>query len=168
MKKLLLAATAVGGIALFAGNAFAASDYQCRNYAQSQADQYAPNGKGALVGGLLGAGAGALIGGISHGNAGTGAIVGGVGGAVIGGAANQGERDRIYRQAYRDCMGSGPRAPAQPIYSPQPYDAGPPPPGYGQQWWMNACSQKYGTFQWSGPHAGQFKGFDGYWHWCNI
>ena len=33
---------------------------------------------------------------------------------------------------------------------------------------MNACSQKYSSFQWTGPHAGQFKGFDGYWHWCNL
>ena len=136
---------------------------ECRSYAQAQADRYNPNGQGALVGGALGAGLGAIIAGASGGNAGTGAIAGGVGGAVIGGVGNQNERERVYRQAYWDCMGSGPRAPAQPVYDP-----GAPPPGYGQQSWMNACAQKYNSFQWSGRHAGQFKGFDGYWHWCNL
>ena len=37
MKSSLMAVTAVGGVMLFAGNAFAASEYQCRNYeAQSR------------------------------------------------------------------------------------------------------------------------------------
>jgi hypothetical protein len=163
MKKLLMAATALGGVVLFAGNALAASEYQCRAYAQQQADAYAPNGQGALAGGLLGAGAGALIAGIGHGNVGTGALVGGAGGAVIGGVGNQQKRQDIYNQAYWSCMGSGPAVAPQPIY-----DAGPPPPGYGDPSWMQACASKYGSFQWSGPHGGQFKGFDGYWHWCNL
>ena len=46
MKNFLMAATALGGVVLFAGNALAASEYECRNYAQSQADAYAPNGAG--------------------------------------------------------------------------------------------------------------------------
>lgn len=164
MKKFLMAATAVGGIALFAGNALAASDYECRGYAQQQADAYAPNGQGAVAGGLLGALGGAAIAGISGGNAGTGAIAGGVGGAVIGGVGNQQKRQDVYNQAYWDCMNAGRRGPP-----PQPvYDPGAPPPGYGQQWWMNACASKYNSFQWTGPHSGQFKGFDGYWHWCSV
>ena len=162
MKKLLMAAAALGGVVLFAGNALAASEYQCRSYAQQQADTYAPNGQGAVAGGLLGALGGAAIAGIAGGNAGTGAIAGGVGGAVIGGVDNQQKRQQIYNQAYWSCMGSAP-PPAQPIY-----DAGPPPPGYGDPNWMSACASKYGSFKWSGPHAGQFKGFDGYWHWCNL
>jgi hypothetical protein len=162
MKKLLMAAAALGGVVLFAGNALAASEYQCRAYAQQQADAYAPNGQGAVAGGLLGALGGAAIAGISGGNAGTGAIAGGVGGAVIGGVGNQQNRQQIYNQAYWSCMGSAPQ-PAQPVY-----DAGPPPPGYGQQGWMQACASKYKSFQWSGPLAGKFKGFDGYWHWCNL
>lgn len=48
-------------------------------------DPYSP-GQRAVGGGLLGAGAGAAIGGIAGGNAGTGALVGGALGAV-GGAA---------------------------------------------------------------------------------
>ncbi len=166
MKKFLMAATALGGVALFASNAMAASEYECRAYAQSEADHYAPNGKGALVGGAFGAGLGAIIAGATGGNAGTGALVGGAGGAVLGGAANQDERQRVYRDAYYRCMNSGP-APQRVYDAPPAYDMGPPPPGYGQQWWMKACSQKYGSFKWGGPHAGQFKGFDGYWHWCN-
>ena len=165
MKKLLMAATALGGIALFAGNAFAASDYECRAYAQDQADASNPNGQGAVTGGLLGALGGAAIAGIAHGNVGTGAIAGGVGGAVIGGVGNQDARQRVYQRAYWDCMNSG----RGPRYAPQPvYDAGPPPPGYGDPGWMRACASKYRSFQWSGPHAGQFQGFDGYWHWCNL
>jgi hypothetical protein len=161
MKTVLMAAAA-GGMALLATNAFAASDYQCRVYAQQQADAYAPTGQGLVAGGLLGALGGAVIAGATGGNAGTGAAIGGAGGAIVGGAANQQKRKEIYNQAYWQCMGNQP-APQQPIY-----DAGPPPPGYGQQWWMNACSQKYKSFQWSGPLAGKFKGFDGYWHWCQI
>ena len=53
--------------------------------------------------------------------------------------------------------------------APQPvYDPGAPPPGYGDPGWMRACASKYRSFQWSGPHAGQFQGFDGGWHWCNL
>ena len=164
MNKLLLAVTALAGIALFSGSAFAASDYECRGYAQQQADAYAPNGQGALAGGLLGAGAGALIGGIGHGNVGTGALVGGIGGAVVGGAMNQDKRQQVYNQAYWQCRNSGPRyAAPQPVYDP-----GAPPPGYGDPGWMRACASKYRSFQWSGPHAGQFQGFDGGWHWCNL
>ena len=165
MKKLLMAAAAVGGVVLFAGQALAASDYECRSYAQQQADAYAPNGQGAVAGGLLGALGGAAIAGIAHGNVGTGALAGGVGGAVVGGVGNQANRRDIYDRAYWSCMNSGRRAapPPAPVYDP-----GPPPPGYGDQGWMSACASKYRSFQWSGPHEGQFKGFDGYWHWCNL
>ncbi len=162
MKNLLMAATAVGGMVLFAGNALAASDYQCRSYAQQQADAYAPTGQGLVAGGILGAIGGGLIAGATGGNAGTGAAIGAGGGAIVGGAANQQKRQEIYNQAYYDCMNGGP-PPVQPIYDP-----GPPPPEYGQQWWMNACASKYRSFQWDGVHGGQFKGFDGYWHWCSL
>ncbi len=162
MKKLLMAATALGGVVFFAGNALAASEYQCRAYAQQQADAYAPTGQGLVGGGIIGAIGGGLIAGATGGNVGTGAAIGGVGGAVVGGAANQQKRQEIYNQAYYSCMG-GPRPAPQPVYDP-----GPPPPGYGNPNWMNACAAKYRSFQWSGPHAGQFKGFDSYWHWCNL
>ncbi len=163
MNKLLVAATAACGVVFFAGNALAASEYQCRSYAQSQADAYAPTGQGLVGGAILGAIGGGLIAGATGGNAGTGAAIGAGGGAVVGGAANQQKRQEIYNQAYWDCMGRGGRQAPQPVY-----DAGPPPPGYGQDWWMNACASKYRSFRWDGPHAGQFKGFDGYWHWCSV
>ncbi len=163
MKKLLVAATAVGGIVLFASNAFAASDYQCRNYAQQQADAYAPTGQGLVVGGVLGAITGGLIAGGTGGNAGTGAAIGAGAGALGGGAINQTKRKQIYNDAYASCMGYNSAPPPQPVYDP-----GAPPPGYGQDWWMNACASKYRSFQWTGPHSGQFKGFDSMWHWCNV
>ena len=108
---------------------------------------------------------GAAIAGIAHGNVGTGALAGGVGGAVIGGVGNQQNRQDIYSRAYWDCMNSGQRyAP-----SPQPvYDPVRPLPATVIRAAQRACANKYGSFRWSGPHAGQFQGFDGYWHWCNL
>lgn len=53
-------------------------------------DPYSP-GQRAVGGGLLGAGAGAAIGGLSGGHAGTGALIGGAVGAV-GGAATTPQR----------------------------------------------------------------------------
>ena len=105
MKKLMMTVAALGGVTLFAGNALAASDYDCRVYAEQQANAYAPNGAGAVTGGLLGALGGAAIAGISGGNTGTGAIAGGVGGAVIGGVGNQQNRQQIYNNAYWQCRG---------------------------------------------------------------
>ena len=107
MKKLMMTVAALGGVTLFAGNALAASDYDCRVYAEQQANAYAPNGAGAVTGGLLGALGGAAIAGISGGNTGTGAIAGGVGGAVIGGVGNQQNRQQIYNNAYWQCRGQG-------------------------------------------------------------
>lgn len=160
MKKLMLTVVAIGGIAAFAGSALAGSDYECRIYAQQQADAYNPTGKGAVTGGLLGALGGAGIAGISGGNVGTGAIAGGVGGAVIGGVANQNQRQQIYNNAYWSCRNGPGGTPA--------YNPGTAPPGCGQQWWMQQCAAKYNSFQWSGPNACQFKGYDGYWHWCSV
>ncbi len=158
MKKLVMTVAALGGVTLFAGNALAASDAYCRSYAQQEVNRYAnPVGSAAL--GCLGGGViGSLL---SNGNG--GAIAGGcVAGGATGLVLTDAKRNEIYNQAYWSCRGNG-GGPVQPVYDP-----GPPPPGYGQQWWMQSCAGKYNSFQWTGPHAGQFKGYDGYWHWCSL
>jgi hypothetical protein len=157
----MITVAALAGVALYAGNALAASDYECRIYAQQQADQYNPTGKGLIVGGALGALGGAGIAAIAGGNAGTGAIVGGVAGGTYGGISNQQQRQKVYESAYWSCRNGG--AQPQPVYNP-----GTAPPGCGQQYWMQQCAAKYNSFQWSGPNACQFKGYDGYWHWCSV
>ena len=121
MKTLFTTAALLGGILMFAGTANAASQWQCQQYAQNQADAYAPTGQGLVVGGLLGALGGGAIAGISGGHAETGALIGGVGGAVVGGAANQNKRQQIYNQAFYQCMnggGGGFIAKPKPIYAP--------------------------------------------------
>ena len=58
-------------------------------------------GKGALAGGAIGAGSGALIGQAAGGKAGPGAIIGGAIGALAGGAIGN-EEDRREREALHD------------------------------------------------------------------
>jgi hypothetical protein len=134
MKTLFTTAVLIGGMLMFAGTANAASQWQCQQYAQNQTDSYAPNGQGMVAGGLLGALGGAGIASITHGNAGTGALIGGVGGAVVGGTINQDKRQQIYNQAYYSCMNGGGYARPNPGYA-QPMYAQPvyaPPPLSGQ------------------------------------
>lgn len=59
----------------------------------SCADQGPNTQKGALIGGVLGAGTGAIIGNQS-GHAGTGALIGGASGALIGGAVGKNKDNR--------------------------------------------------------------------------
>ena len=128
MKTLFTSAAVVAGTLLaFAGSAQAASSWQCQQYARQQAEAYAPTGQGLVTGGLLGALGGAGIAGIAGGNAGTGAIVGGVGGALVGGATNQNKRQQIYNNAYYSCMNGGGYAQPAPVVQ-QPV-GGPPPVG---------------------------------------
>jgi hypothetical protein len=161
MKTIVTAAAVLGSVVLLSSSAFAASpgrcDYEARQYANAHASPV-----GGMAGGAaLGAAAGAIISGITGGNVGTGAGVGAGVGAAAGGISQTQKWKDLYNSYYRDCRYGSP--------APQPvYDPGPPPPGYGQQWWMDACASKYRSFQWTGRHAGQFKGFDGYWHWCNV
>ncbi len=162
MKTIVMAAAVLSGVALLSSGAYAKSPGQCDYEARQYADAHANPAGGLLGGAAVGAAAGAIISGIAGGNVGTGAGVGAGVGAAAGGIS-QGEKwKQFYNAYYHDCLYGG-AAPAQPIYDP-----GAPPPGYGQQWWMNACAAKYNSFRWDGPHAGQFKGYDGYWHWCNV
>lgn len=160
MKKLMTAVAVLGGAMVIAGGAYAKTpgqcDYEARNYANANAS---PVG-GAAGGALFGAFGGAAISGLTGGNVGTGAAIGAGVGAAAGGISQSAKWQQLYNSYYQNCVYG---APPQKVYDP-----GPPPPGYGQQWWMNACDAKYASFQWTGPHAGQFKGFDGYWHWCKI
>jgi hypothetical protein len=115
MKKILMTVAALGGIALFAGDALAASDAYCRNYAQNEVNRYAnPVGSAAL--GCVGGGIiGSLL---SNGNGGAVA-----GGCVAGGATTlvltDAKRRQIFDQAYNQCR-YGNAGPAQPIYAPIP------------------------------------------------
>jgi len=161
MKTIVTAAAVLSGLVLLSSAAYAKSPGQCDYEARQYANAHASPVGGVAGGAALGAAAGAIISGITGGNVGTGAGVGAGVGAVAGGVTQTEKWKQLYNAYYHDCVYGGPPAPA-PVY-----DVGPPPPGYGQPWWMQACDAKYRSFQWSGPHRGQFKGFDGYWHWCN-
>lgn len=131
-------------------DAFQVDDSVCREWAQNQAGWNANQtvnenvAGGAIAGGALGAGAGALIGAAS-GNAGPGAAIGAgaglLGGAVLGASQAPlagGEVQRRYDNAYVQCMYSkgnqiptqaqtaAPRRRAARYTSPPP----PPPPAY--------------------------------------
>ncbi len=88
-----------------------------------------PVQQGALLGGALGAGTGAIIGNNTHGHhGGTGALIGGaagaLGGALIGDQVEQ-QRKRQAYQGYAPTPPPPPPAPAPaPVYAPPP----PPPP----------------------------------------
>ena len=116
MNKFVSTIAALGGVALFAGNAMAASDAVCRNYAQNEVNKYA-NPVGAAAGGcIVGGVLGSLL---SNGNGGAiagGCVAGGAGGLVLTDA----KRNEIYNQAYWSCRndGSGPKPKPVPIYQP--------------------------------------------------
>jgi hypothetical protein len=161
MKILVTTMAFVGGLTLLAGSASAASPAYCDQAARQYANQYASPVGGVVGGGLVGAGVGAVISGITGGNVGTGAAVGAGVGAVGGGLSQGSKWNQLYTGYYNQCLYGG--AQPQPAYNP-----GTAPPGCGQQWWMQQCAGKYNSFQWSGPNACQFKGYDGYWHWCSV
>lgn len=86
--------------------------------------QYAPNTKnGAVIGSLLGAGAGAIIGhqsGRGLEGAAIGAVAGGAGGALIGSARDDRERQYYNQQRYQQQQQNG-HAPQPPHNSGQYY-----------------------------------------------
>jgi hypothetical protein len=116
MNKIVTTIAALGGVALFAGNAMAASDSYCRNYANQQVNRYA-NPVGAAAGGcIVGGVLGSLL---SNGNGGAiagGCVAGGAGGLVL----TDQKRNEIFQQAYWSCRnnGAGPGPQPQPIYAP--------------------------------------------------
>lgn len=114
MNKIVTTIAALGGVALFAGNALAASDAYCRSYANNEVNKYA-NPVGAAAGGcLVGGVLGSLL---SNGQAGSiagGCVAGGAGGLIL----TAEKRQEIYNQAYWSCRGTGPGPQPQPIYAP--------------------------------------------------
>lgn len=127
---------------------FRASDYECRQYADSQVgttanDAAVNNAVGsAVVGTAVGALAGAILGG-HHGaaaGAGTGLMVGALAGAGTGAHSGRYVQHR-YDASYQQCMyARGHRVPVsgsmeaprpRPAYGPPPGYAPPPPPGSG-------------------------------------
>ncbi len=122
--------------------AFQSDDYNCRQWAQTQAGWQANEtvnqnlAGGAVAGGLLGAAAGALIGAAS-GNVGPGAAIGAGAGLLAGTAMahNQAygsgwEVQRRYDNAYQQCMyAKGNQIPAmEPMPARSRYVPPPPPP----------------------------------------
>lgn len=166
MKKMLVTAALMAGLAMVAGEASAKNSASyCNQVATDYMKQYShPLGSAALGCGL-GALAGQLL---TNGNG--GAVLGGCAvGAGTGLVLSDAKRRQLYDNAFDNCMYGG--GSQQVIYGP-----GPAPTGYdggyvvGSSDWMFACSQKYKSFQMSGPYAGQFKKQTNpsVWAWCNL
>jgi uncharacterized protein YcfJ len=109
MKKFLsialTAALATTMLATASTESFARSrKAQCRIYAQRAANDHVNNSVGTGL--ALGAGGGALLGGLTNGNNGIlpGLAIGAVGGTMVGAISGSEERRRVYRAAYFDCM----------------------------------------------------------------
>jgi uncharacterized protein YcfJ len=85
----------------------AKSKAYCREWASEVADRHA-NGGDVVAGAVIGAIGGALLGGAIDGGdgAGKGALIGGAGGAVLTGATASDRWERIYRRAYAECRAS--------------------------------------------------------------
>ena len=77
------------------------SSTECHHQATEYANRHTRGG--ALKRGLMGAGAGALVG-VIAGGAGTGAAIGGGVGVVSGGVRQMNDRDNLYQAAFDDCM----------------------------------------------------------------
>jgi hypothetical protein len=112
IKRGLLGVTLLGGLVTAGAG--------CQSHA----------GNGALLGGAIGAGTGAIIGHNSHGRTAGGALIGGAVGALAGGAIGdaQDRDERSRSRSYDD----GYRAPP-PRYErteTRYYESAPPPPAY--------------------------------------
>ena len=79
----------------------------CRDWASEVADRHVSDGD-VFAGAVLGAIGGALLGGAIDGRdgAGAGALIGGAGGAVLTGATSDDRWESIYRRAYAECRAS--------------------------------------------------------------
>ena len=121
-KSVLAAAIAVGTIGATTASASAygsspvivRSPVACDQYARDYANWAAGNRGGqAVIGGLLGAGVGALVGGFFFGTPIAGAAIGGGAGAVGGAMWNRPQWQAEYQNAYNACI-HGYQLPALP------------------------------------------------------
>ena len=158
MKILAGMIAAAGLLALTAGSASAASDWQCRQYATNFANANTNGAKNTVEGGLIGAGVGAFIAGVTNNNVGTGALIGGAVGATGGAASTSAKWNNKFQKAYYQCMNGGMKA--QPVYG-GGYNDGSPE-------WYQACAAKYNSFQWDGPYEGMYRTYGGKWKPCQL
>lgn len=162
-KIMNVAAAAAVGIAVLAAGAVTASaqDNRYHREAKRYADSRMDRGEAALSSGIGGAAVGAILGGIIGGGngAGKGAIIGGSTGAV-GGALGSGPKwQRLYDEAYEDCMDR-----YEPVRAraPEPvYRAGPIEPWTDE--WFDWCTSRYRSFN---ARTGTYTGYDGVKYFC--
>ena len=85
----------------------AKSKAYCKEWASDVADRHA-NAGDVVAGAVIGAVGGALLGGAIDGRegAGKGALIGGAGGAVVTGATSGDRWQQVYRRAYAECRAS--------------------------------------------------------------
>jgi hypothetical protein len=128
MKTILGIVVLATSLATIATGALANSPAYCQRVAQRAVDQYTHPAGSALVG----CGAGALLGQVlSHGKG--AAVIGGCGaGAIAGVAISSDKQQRIYNDAYNNCMYGSVPPPA--AYAPPPP---PPPPGPYKAYWSH-------------------------------
>ncbi len=111
LKTLVASALTLSAIA---GTTATASAHQpvvvisaeaCDSYATAYANGHVgPRGRKVIVGTLIGAGAGFLIGGYVFGAPGVGALAGAGTGALFGAAAGNPQWDNAYAYAFQACM----------------------------------------------------------------
>ena len=121
MKKLTIAMTCCGLLAMSAGVAAAASPEYCDGVARHYADKYSRPANNAVGGAVAGAVGGAFLGAIFGGRhaVGRGAAIGAGAGTVAGLAHGSRRWQDIYDQTFDDCM-------SQPVRYER--EEGPPPP----------------------------------------
>lgn len=164
MKKILGILVCLGAVGFTSVAAEAQSSRQCESYAREAARVYTRPGANAAGGALLGAGVGAIIGGIAANRPGAGAAIGAGIGAGAGLAANSPEYQRVYNNAYDECMSRvnyrepPPRRGGRYGFDGGRYEAGSPA-------WFDWCESRYRSFN---PRTGTYRGFDGQDHYCVV
>ena len=104
-KTVLAGLAAITSAVALPAQGFAHKEDYCEYYAEDIADHKA-NAGNVLTGTLLGAGTGAVLGGIIGGknSVGKGALFGAVGGTVIGGVHTDKKWHKRFKKAYAACM----------------------------------------------------------------
>ncbi|MGH6853961.1 MAG: YMGG-like glycine zipper-containing protein [Aestuariivirga sp.] len=104
MKSLVAALALIFAVSTAPDPSFALSKRYCHDYARKVANRKANVGN-VLVGTAIGAGTGALVGALVGGrrSVGRGAIIGGVGGTVVGGVHTNEKWRRVYNRTYAEC-----------------------------------------------------------------